>query len=220
MTERVPLSDLYREGRLRLTEFVGEHLDRDGEPVPATPGWTVHDVVAHLTATAMDVAHGWRPTQPPTPDETAEHVARDRQVSTASLLDAWAGASAEVEAHLDEVADWPFVFDVGAHEHDVRAALGNRDARDVPLVRVGAKLLLRSLRVPGPLLVRTELGETRVGPEDRDPVTLTTTAFEAFRWRLGRRSRRQLAAMDWSGDPTPFLDHLCVFGPAAEDVLE
>ena len=50
--------------------------------------------------------------------------------------------------------------------------------------------------------------------------TLTTTTFEAFRWRLGRRSRAQLRAMDWDADPMPFLGHLCVFGPAEVDVIE
>jgi len=87
-------------------------------------------------------------------------------------------------------------------------------------VKIGAKLLLGALQVPQPLVVGTEDHEVRVGPEDGEPVTLTTTTFEAFRWRLGRRSPAQLAAMDWSGDPAPFLDHLCVFGPARADVVE
>jgi hypothetical protein len=115
---------------------------------------------------------------------------------------------------------WPVVLDVGAHEHDIRGALGNTGARDSDVVRTGASVLLRGLRVPRPLVVRTEAEEVRVGPEDGEPVVLTTTVFEAFRWRLGRRSRRQLAAMDWSGDPEPYLDSLCVFGPAEDDVVE
>jgi hypothetical protein len=49
---------------------------------------------------------------------------------------------------------------------------------------------------------------------------LRTTSWEAFRWRLGRRSRAQLAAMDWSADPSEFLDQLCIFGPATVDVIE
>jgi uncharacterized protein (TIGR03083 family) len=220
MAERIRLAVHYRDGRERLSEFVRTHLDRDGEPVPATPGWTVHDSVAHLTAIAEDIAGGWRPTRPPTEDETAEHVVRGAGVPTTDVLDRWAEVSPAVEAYLDEVPSWAFALDVGAHEQDVRNALGNREARDVPLVLVGSNLLLKSLRVPRPLLVRTERGEVRVGPEDGDPVTLGTTSFEAFRWRLGRRSRRQLAAMDWSDDPAPFLDHLCVFGPARADVIE
>jgi hypothetical protein len=221
MAERIPLSVHYRDGRERLTAFVQAHLDRDAEPVPATPGWTVHDAVAHLTAIAQDIDAGWRPSRPPTSAETEQHVARASGVPTTEVLERWSAASLAVEAYLDEVPSWAVVLDVGAHEQDVRNALGNRDARDVPLLLVGSKLLLRSLRVPEPLVVRTEEGEARVGPaDDGDPITLTTTVYEAFRWRLGRRSRRQLAAMDWSGDPSPFLDHLCVFGPARADVLE
>lgn len=29
-----------------------------------------------------------------------------------------------------------------------------------------------------------------------------------------------LAALDWSRDPAPVLDHLVVFGPAARDIIE
>ena len=49
---------------------------------------------------------------------------------------------------------------------------------------------------------------------------LHTSRFEALRWRTGRRSRAQLAAMDWSDDPAPVLDHLYLFGPADADVVE
>ena len=96
---------------------------------------------------------------------------------------------------------------------------GDRGGRDTDLVTAGAGTLLRGLRVPRPLVVRTEHTEVTVGPDGSagEPVVLATTTFEAFRWRLGRRSRRQLAAMDWSGDPEPFLDSLCVFGPAEVD---
>ena len=38
--------------------------------------------------------------------------------------------------------------------------------------------------------------------------------------RMGRRSRDQLAALDWSGDPAPVLDHLVVFGPARTNIIE
>jgi len=55
---------------------------------------------------------------------------------------------------------------------------------------------------------------------DEPVLGLRTTRFEAFRWRMGRRSRDQLAALDWSGDPAPVLDHLVVFGPARTDIIE
>jgi hypothetical protein len=65
-----------------------------------------------------------------------------------------------------------------------------------------------------------EDAEFRLGPDSGPPLTLATTRFEAFRWRMGRRSRDQLAALGWSGDPAPVIDHLVVFGPAACDVVE
>ena len=220
MAERVPLSALYAETRQRLTDFV---LSRPGDwdrPAPATPGWTVHDLVAHLTGVAEDLAGGWSPTGGPTEEWTARHVARGRDVPVPELAEKWAKLSRAVEEALDRRPVWPIVFDVGAHEQDVRGAVGDTGARDSTVVTLGAKLLLRALDVPAPLVVRTEREEIRVGPDEGDPVRLTTTTFEAFRWRLGRRSPAQLAAMDWSGDPAPFLGHLCVFGPARSDVVE
>jgi hypothetical protein len=88
--------------------------------------------------------------------------------------------------------------------------------------------VLQFLRVPAPLVVRLvdaehdDHAEIRVGPDgdDREPAILTTICFEALRWRFGRRSPRQLAAMDWSADPAPFLAHLCIFGPADADLVE
>ncbi len=80
--------------------------------------------------------------------------------------------------------------------------------------------LLANLRTPVPLRVTVEDGQYRSGPEGRAEIVLHTSRFEALRWRTGRRSRAQLAAMDWSDDPAPVLDHLYIFGPADADVVE
>ncbi|MGH8921863.1 MAG: maleylpyruvate isomerase N-terminal domain-containing protein [Actinomycetes bacterium] len=220
--KQAALSALYRGARERLSELVLAHPEADRDRVPATPGWCVHDVVAHLTGVAEDLTDGWRPTGGPTEDWTAGHVSRGRDVPTAELLVRWADRGPAVEEILDATPTWPIVLDVGAHEHDVRGALGDTGARDSDLVTIGAKILLKGLQVPHLLVVKTENLRLELGPStvEDEPVTLTTTAFEVFRWRLGRRSRRQLKAMDWSGDPAPFLEHLCVFGPADSDVLE
>jgi hypothetical protein len=68
--------------------------------------------------------------------------------------------------------------------------------------------------------VTVEDAEYHSGPERGTEIRLRTTRFEALRWRTGRRSRGQLAALDWSGDPTPVLDHLYLFGPANADIVE
>ena len=50
---------------------------------------------------------------------------------------------------------------------------------------------------------------------------LRTTAFEVFRLRMGRRSRAQVAALDWAPAPSDeVLDGLFVFGPADAPVIE
>ncbi len=225
MADRVPLSTLYQDARERVTELLSGPLD-DTRPVPATPGWTVHDVLAHLAGVAEDLAAGRRPEHGPTPEWTGGHVERGRDVGVAELLDRWAGHSEALAPLLDGDPIWPPVMDVGSHEQDLRSALGRPGARDCALVVIGSKVLLSGLRPPAPLLVTTQDHQVRVGPQgseavpDGERTRLTTTTFEAFRWRLGRRSRAQLAAMAWSTDPAPFLDHLCIFGPAAGDVLE
>lgn len=222
MADDPPLSTLYREGRLRLSAFVLARSDEAGTAVPATPPWTVHDAVAHLTGVAEDLLAGAVPRSGPTPEWTAGHVDRFQDVPLEDVVGRWAEVSPEVEEFLDRRPVWPVVLDVGAHELDVRAALGDRGARDTDLVTAGAGALLRGLRVPRPLVVRTEHAEVTVGPDGsgEEPVVLRTTTFEAFRWRLGRRSRAQLAAMDWTGDPNALLDCLCVFGPSEVDIAE
>jgi hypothetical protein len=220
MADRVPLSLLYREARERTAALV-PGLD-DTLPVPATPGWSVHDVVAHLAGAAQDVVSGNGPTDGPTPEWTARHVERGRGVPTADLLQQWGEAAVAVEALLENAPIWPLVFDATSHEHDLRGVVGDTGARDSVGVVLGAKLLLGALRVSAPLRVVTATHDVRVGPDapDEERTVLRTTDFEAFRWRMGRRSAAQLAAMDWSADPAPFLADLCVFGPAERDVVE
>jgi uncharacterized protein (TIGR03083 family) len=220
MTERTPLSQYYREGRERLSALVRGHLDADRTPVPATPGWTVHDVVAHLTGVAQDMVEGRVPKDGPSPEWTGGHVQRGADVPTADLLDKWAELSAAAEGVVDRYTVWPAVMDVVAHEHDVRGALGDVSGRDDEIIGVAAKVLLSTLGPSRPLIVETERKQIRVGPEEGEPITLRTTSWESFRWRLGRRSPAQLAAMDWSGDPSPVLAELCIFGPAPADVIE
>jgi uncharacterized protein (TIGR03083 family) len=220
MTERTPLSQYYREGRERLSALVRDHLDEAGTPVPATPGWTVHDVIAHLIGVAQDIASGTVPKQGPTPEWTSGHVQRGAGVSTEDLLETWSALSADTERVVDEFTVWPAAMDVVCHEHDVRGALGDAGGRDNEFIGVAAKVLLGSMNPSRPLVIETESKQFRVGPDEGKPITLRTTSWEAFRWRFGRRSRAQLAAMDWSGDAAPILDELCIFGPAPADVIE
>ncbi len=214
------VAGIYREAMDRITSLVsGLDDDRLETTVSACPKWSVRDVVAHLAAVADDWGRG-RLTGAPTEEQTAEQVARFDGHDLSEIVSAWSVAA----AHLSHLAVTeclePPIGDVAAHEHDIRAALGRPSARDSDAVNYSSDRLLKNLRTPVPLHVTVEDAEYRSGPDDGAEIRLRTTRFEALRWRTGRRSRAQLAAMDWSDDPERVLDHLYIFGPAETDIVE
>jgi uncharacterized protein (TIGR03083 family) len=211
---------LYLESKERIVSLMREQDDAAwNAAVPTCPGWSVRDVVAHLTAVADDWAHG-RLSAAPSDEQTAAQIARFADNDVPEILAAWTDAAARLEQTTTNSDRHPPVGDITCHEHDIRGAIGRPGARDSEVVRYCADLLLTQLRPPIPLRVTVEDAEFRIGPDDGAELALTTTRFEALRWRTGRRSRAQLAAMEWSADPTPVLDHLAMFGPADTDVIE
>lgn len=210
----------YREGRLRLDELL-RPIDADAwlRPVPACPGWRVRDVIAHFVGNGEDGAAG-RLTGPPSQAQTAEQLARHADESPIELLDTWMAVGPFVEEAVTASGLWPAAIDVLTHEHDVRAALGDAAARDHPSLARVAELLVQGLDPSIPCAV--DLGDgVQAAPGAIDPIaTVHVTPFEWTRARLGRRSREQVLALDWTGDPAPFVDRLFVFGPRVEPLLE
>ncbi|MDZ4270041.1 MAG: maleylpyruvate isomerase N-terminal domain-containing protein [Mycobacterium sp.] len=214
------VADVYRDTKARITQLLtGPDAGVWASPVPACPGWSVRDVVSHLTAVAQDWADG-RLAGAPSDEQTAEHVRRFDSLGENELLKAWSEHTNRLHHLADTTGREPPLGDIACHEHDIRGAIGEPGARDAESVRWTADRLLTILRPPVPLRVVIEGGEYRCGPTGGTEIILRTTRFEALRWRTGRRSRAQLAAMDWSGDPAPVLDHLYLFGPAPADVVE
>ena len=222
----VPVADpvlttrIYQEARERISELVtGLDAMELSTAVAACPGWSVRDVVAHVAAVADDWADG-RLSGPPTDEETAAQIARFEGHDVAEILAAWTDAATRLDRMAETAGVAPPLSDITSHEHDVRGAIGRPGARDSTAVWWTSDRLLTNLRTRVPLHVSVEDAQYRSGPDDRAEIQLRTTRFEALRWRTGRRSRGQLAAMDWSGDPTPVLDHLYMFGPADTDLVE
>ena len=211
---------MYRKTRERLTALVAG-LDQVelGTPVPACPGWAVADVIGHLAAIPEDALAG-RLTGPPSEEETAAQVVRFRGRPMAQTLAGWTEVAPRFEEIVATFKVWPAVIDVATHEQDIRGAVGRPGARDTEVIKEMSGWLLA--RLSPPIRLRVTVGDThiQVGPDGEPVLGLTTTWYEAFRWRMGRRSRDQLAALDWSGDPAPVLDHLVVFGPARADIIE
>ncbi len=214
------IATIYLETRQRIDDLVRplgpEELAR---PVDTCPGWTVHDVVSHLAGT-VDWALAGRLQGPPNDEETAAQVAERAETPTRALLDHWAEVApgfAEVAAAADI---WPAAIDVVTHEHDIRHGLRQPGARDTDAVATLADLLVGGWKPSRPVEVVTERSSTTRGTGDEPALVLRTTDFEIMRVRLGRRNRRQLAGLDWSGDPGAVLDELVVFGPSQIDIDE
>ena len=219
-----PVSDeselvvLYQQTLDRIIELVSAPGASADAAVAACPGWSVRDVLAHMAGVAQDWAAG-RPAAPPTDAQTAAQVARFDGRGVDDILRAWGEAAAEMP-RLAREGIAPPLGDIVVHEHDIRDALGRPGVRDSAAVQSVSDQLLRMLETPVPVRVIVEDGEYRCGPDGDPAVDLKTTRFESIRWRTGRRSRSQMAAMAWSGDPAPVLEHLYLFGPATADLVE
>ena len=108
-------------------------------------------------------------------------------------------------------------IDVISHEHDIRAALDAARASDDVGGIAAAQRLAIIPDVPVVINVEELAGALQVTPTE---VTLTATAFEILRFRLGRHSLQHMLDLRWIGDPTPYTPQLFVFGPAIQPVIE
>lgn len=215
------LAWLYRDTRERLSGLIAD-LDAAAlaATVPACPAWAVRDVLAHLTAIPEDAMAG-RLTDLPDDEFTAGQVARFANVSVPEMLARWSAIAPRFEHAIQAFKIWPAVIDIASHEQDIRGALGLPGARDCAAIRQTTRRLVSWLDLPVPVRIVTEHDEYRVGAADGEPaLTLSTSEFETFRWRMGRRSLAQLAAMDWSGNPSAIIGKLTVFAPATSDIVE
>jgi len=209
------LGDRYLGARGRVRGLVADLDDATWEqPVPGCPGWTVHDVLAHLVGVTDDGLHG-NMEGAPGPAWTAAQVEKRRGVANAAMLAEWdANAEAFAEA-LTAFNILPGVLDVLTHEQDLRGALGEPGgdpddlswAVGVLLDRLAGRITEAGLPA---LAVRTERGERVLG-EGPPAVHLRTTDLELFRLAFGRRSRDQILELDWSGDPADHMVHLSIF---------
>ncbi|ROR96607.1 DinB family protein [Salana multivorans] len=178
--------------------------------VPATPRWSVHDVLAHAAGVASDVVAG-RMDGAPGPAWTARHVAERADRTVADLIEELAATRAAVAAVAAGTDRPAVVWDRSVHLADLHEALGLGVPPDPtwrPVLASAAPGLLAGLPLSVACAGRTYGAG---GPE------VTVDAYELVRALFSRRSRRQVR--EWAG-PTPSddeLDALAVFGPREDD---
>ena len=222
----------YRRGFERVTNLVD---GRDTSiSVPATPDWTAGDVVRHLAGNANDIVHG-RIDGFASDEWTAAQVAQRSLVPVHVVVDEWASRLERVVEILDDIDHAGFVEPVVSavgplplraippmvvndlihHEFDIRNALGDRSGRELVDVQEAAAGHARSLRTTfaygGLPTIRVEATDSGKGWNigRGEPVAvLSASSFELMRSIGGRRTRDEIAGLDWTGDSDPFLDAL------------
>ena len=187
--------DLYHQHVAAVGALAGDLTDDQlATPVPATPAWTVHDVLAHLAGGASDAVTG-RMDDAPSPQWTARHVGERRDRPVADLLAELRSHEAQVVQQAAESSRPAIVWDIAVHHADLHEALDRGVLPD---------------HLWQPVLAGVAAMKLSTGiPEDVDH-------YELFRALFSRRSRTQMQA--W-GLPLSAeqLDELCIFGPRDDD---
>jgi uncharacterized protein (TIGR03083 family) len=216
------LRSLYAGAQARAIAVVTA-LPPDGlaTAVPATPGWTVHDLVCHLCGVAADLSSG-NVEGAATPPWTARHLAERRGRPLGDLVVEWQERS---EPLLDMLATPGRVdaaaFDILTHEHDLRGSLGMAGPSDPEAVEV---VVARVAQRFGRMVDGSDLPAVRLVGDGVELVcgsgdvamTGTASTVEWFRALMGRRSAGQVRTYHWQGDPTPYFPLMSLFGALPE----
>lgn len=161
---------------------------------------------------------------------TARQVEERRRRAVGQLVAEWRVATTDVlpflrgetpvPPTLPPLVGFVIVNDLVVHDTDIRAALGLPRATDsaaLSLALAGYSFSLESrIRTLGlPALVLVYDGKERRIGEDPVGATLAADRHELVRVLAGRRTRQQILALAWTGDPDPYLDVLSEYGPTS-----
>lgn len=222
----LPIARLYAEAVESFIELAESLDEREwATRCPCTPAWTVRDILSHVSGIPDDALAG-RLEGVTTEPWTASQVARNARFSVAELLERWHDQCSAFAEAIESIDQYLPPFDCATHEHDVRQAIGRPGNRDSDIVRLGAeRLAIGLVDLPVAITLEFDDGTTIETGDPTAPtaVVLTTTRFEAFRSRLGRRSRQQVREFAWSGPGDAIdtvVDAWFAFGPSELPITE
>ena len=241
------LGEVYDVTRKELSNFVPSLSEQNlTRPAPATPGWSIRDVISHHSGVVEDVAAGEFPREFFFAIGSEQGIATlnkwtGRQVSDRldrslqDMLDAWENQTAAIMPMLRGEVPWPgdvlpfaghvLTTDLAVHQQDIYGALGLVKDRDEAPVEIGfstfrAGVDLRIQASGGPSLRFVTEDKERVAGGGEPVATVCASRFELFRALSGRRSPDQVRAYEWQGNPEPFLEFFYPYGVREEALVE
>lgn len=241
------IAAIYDDTRRKVSDYVRGLSDEDLErELPAAPGWTVRDVISHLSGDVACILRGDFPEQFfaafGEPDAvrslnewTGEHIGSRRGRSLDEVLAEWEANTSRLLEMMRETRPWPddipsfagvvILTDLAVHQQDIYGAFGDERDRDSAAIRIatagyvaGMGLRLGAAGIP-PLLLVTE-DKQRVAGTGDPAATVSASRFEMFRALSGRRNLEQIAAFEWQGDAEPYLPYFYPYGIREQALVE
>lgn len=238
---------IYDETRTKISDLVRSLPESDLErAVPATAGWSIRDVVCHLSGDLACLIEGDFPREffesfgdadavTSLNRWTDGHITSRRDRSLEEVLSEWetnakvfasmAAGERQWPDGIPGFADLVLLTDATVHLHDIYGALGREDERDAQAIRVanagyivamGWRLSLAGI---ASLRVVAE-GSDRVAGDGEPAATVRANRFEMFRALSGRRSPEQIRAFEWEGDAEPYIPYFYPYGIRHEALVE
>ena len=222
-------ADEYAAGRSRIRTLLADCTPEEAATVvPTCPDWTVHDLCAHLAGVSGALVGRDNPGAD-TQAWVDGHVQARADRLVAEILDEWDVVGPGFEAIMRKVprAFGGLIYDVVAHEHDLRGALVRPGDRDTEGVWASLEVLVATISgelaahgpVPGTLHLRADDREWTLGI-GAPTASIATTPWELMRLLGSRRSRSQFLGAGWVGDVAPFLPAVAHLPLPVADIVE
>ena len=241
------IADIYEELRNDIAQLVaGLEPDELDKTVPATPEWTIKDIVTHLTGDATCTIAGDFPREFfesfGEPDAvakvnawTSRQLEARRGRSLEDLLQEWKSSSIELTAMMRGEKPWPegnvpfadrvLLTDLAVHQQDIFGALGIERAREAAPIKIGLSGYIATmgwrLSAAGIPPLRFDVGDKSYTAGEGDAAaTVHASRFELFRAMSGRRNTEQVRAYEWDGDAEPYIPYFYPYGIREKALVE
>jgi uncharacterized protein (TIGR03083 family) len=207
----------------RVIELVESLSDEETRrAVPATPDWTVTQLLAHMVGLNADVLAGDEPDDH-NPAWTQRQVDSRAGRAPAELITEWRTLTKPMQDYLREREPRP-LNDIVIHEQDLRGAVGRPGGRDTSALAAVRDVMaerfatrVRQAHLP-PVELRSPAWIFSTG--DGDPgLELVAPDFDLIRALMTRRTAGQLRDWSLNGEIDQYLPVFAGLGPLPESPL-